>query len=218
MKTAAKDFRILWDNAYTVHHLGAEADKLKDILESCKEAGNANRVFMFSSTSKMTFPGAGVAMLGTSAQNAEFIRKQMAIQTIGSNKVNQLMHAKFLPSIEAITEHMHKHSAIIGPKFDKVDEILNENLAGLNIASWKKPNGGYFISLEVLDGCAKEVVALCKSCGVTLTKAGATFPYGKDPKDSNIRIAPTFPPLDELETAINILAVCVQIAALNKIL
>lgn len=218
MTTAANDFRIFWDNAYTVHHLTDKQDQLKDILQTCKDAGNGNRVYMFSSTSKVTFPGAGVAMMGASKENADFLRQQISFQTIGPNKVNQLMHAKFLPSMDAIEEHMKKHAAIIGPKFDKVDEILASQLSGLNIASWNKPNGGYFISLEVLDGCAKEVVALCKASGVILTGAGATFPYGKDPKDSNIRIAPTFPPMDELEKAIDILCLCVQIVALNKIL
>ena len=218
MKTKAKDFRILWDNAYTVHHLTKEPDQLADILELCKKAGHANRVYMFSSTSKVTFPGAGVAMLGTSVENADFMRQQMSIQTIGSNKINQLMHASFLPDMEAIASHMEKHAAIIGPKFEKVNEILSNELKTSGIASWNKPNGGYFISLEVMDGCAKEVVALCKETGVILTGAGATFPYGKDPKDSNIRIAPTFPPMDELEKAIEILCLSVQVVALSKIL
>jgi len=218
METKAKDFRIMWDNAYIVHHLSNDHDQLADILELSKKANNSNRVYMFSSTSKVTFPGAGIAMLGTSVENANFLRKQMALQTIGSNKINQLMHAHFLPDMDSIEEHMKKHAAIIGPKFEKVNEILSNKLGQSGIASWNKPKGGYFISLEVLDGCAKEVVALCKETGVILTGAGATFPYGKDPKDSNIRIAPTFPPMDELEKAIDILCVCVQIVALNKIL
>jgi DNA-binding transcriptional MocR family regulator len=218
MKTAADDFRIFWDNAYIVHHLTESPDELKDILQACKVAKNSNRVYIFSSTSKITFPGAGVAMMAMSKENADFLREQISFQTIGPNKINQYMHAKFLPSAAAIDEHMKKHAMIISPKFDKVDEILTRELKGKNIASWVKPRGGYFISLEVLEGCAKEVVALCKDTGVILTGAGATFPYGKDPKDSNIRIAPTFPPMDELEKAIDILCICVQVAALNKLM
>lgn len=216
MKTAAKDFRIFWDNAYMVHHLEDRKDELKDMLQACKDAGNANRVYMFTSTSKITYPGAGISMMAMSKANADFLRGQMNFQTIGSNKVNQLMHARFLPSVTAVTEHMKKHSAIIAPKFDIVIKVLDQYLSDKGIASYAKPNGGYFISLEVEEGCAKEVVSLCKSCGVTLTPAGATFPYGKDPKDSNIRIAPTFPPLSELELAIEILATCVLYASINK--
>ncbi len=218
MKTAAKDFRILWDNAYIVHHLGDEQDELGDILEACKAAGNPNRVYLFTSTSKITYPGAGVGMMAASVENADFLRKQISVQTIGPNKINQLMHVRFLPSVEAIDEHMKKHAAVIKPKFDMVDRILAERLDGLKIASWNKPNGGYFISLEVMEGCAKEVVELCLETGVVLTNAGATFPYGKDPKDSNIRIAPTFPPMEELVTAIEILAICIQVVALDKVL
>lgn len=217
METKANDFKIMWDNAYTVHHLSKEHDELADILELCKKANNANRVYMFSSTSKITFPGAGIAMLATSVENANFLRQQMGIQTIGSNKINQLMHASFLPDMKSIEAHMEKHAAIIKPKFEKVDEILSRELGNTGIASWNKPNGGYFISLEVLEGCAKEVITLCKETGVVLTGAGATFPYHKDPKDSNIRIAPTFPPMDELEMAIDILCLCTKIVALSKI-
>ena len=218
MEVKSKDFRIMWDNAYTVHHLSDQHDELADILELSKKAGHANRVYMFTSTSKVTFPGAGIGMLGTSVENADFLRKQMSIQTIGSNKINQLMHANFLPDMEVIEAHMKKHAAIISPKFEKVNEILTAELGGTGIASWNKPNGGYFVSLDLLEGCAKEVVALCKDTGVILTGAGATFPYGKDPKDSNIRIAPTFPPMDELEKAIEVLCVCVKIVALSKLL
>lgn len=218
METKARDFRIIWDNAYTVHHLNEEPDMLADILDCCKKAGNANRVYMFTSTSKVTFPGAGIAMLGTSVENANFLRKQIGIQTIGPNKINQLMHAKFLPNMDAIEGHMKKHAAIIGPKFERVDKILCETIGSSGIASWNKPNGGYFISLDVMDGCAKEVVAMCLEAGVILTGAGSTFPYKQDPKDSNIRIAPTFPPMDELETAIDILCVCIQLVSISKIL
>jgi len=217
MKTAAKDFRIMWDDAYTFHHLGDVEDMLKDILEECKLYGNANRVYIFSSTSKITFPGGGIAMMAASKQNADFLRDQMSIQTIGSDKLNQLMHAKFLPSVDAITEHMKKHAAIIAPKFELVNEILDRELSGLGIASWVKPNGGYFISLDVPNGCAKSVVKLCKETGVILTDAGATFPYKLDPNDSNIRIAPTFPPLKELELAIEVLCVCVKYCAIQQL-
>lgn len=218
MKTAAPDFRIMWDNAYTVHHLAGKEDVLEDILAACKKAGNANRVYLFSSTSKVTYPGAGVAMMGGSKENMDFIRKQMGVQTIGSNKVNQLLHVKFLKSMAGIKAHMEKQAAILSPKFEAVLWILGDKLGGKGIASWNKPNGGYFISLDVPEGCAKEVVALCRSCGVTLTPAGATFPYGIDPKDSNIRIAPTFPPLGELEMAIDILCTCVEAASVKKAL
>lgn len=216
MKTAAKDFRIMWDDAYTVHHLTDVPDQLKDILAACKEAGNANRVYIFSSTSKITFPGGGISMMACSKENADFIRQQMGIQTIGSDKLNQLMHAKFLPSVDAITEHMKKHAAIIGPKFEMVNSILEKELGGKGIASWVKPNGGYFISLDVPTGCAKKVVQMCKDLGVILTDAGATFPYKKDPMDNNIRIAPTFPPLNELELAIEVLCVCVLLCAIDQ--
>lgn len=218
MKTAAVDFRIMWDDAYTVHHLEDDGDQLKDILSACKEAGNGNRVYLFSSTSKITFPGSGISMMAASKENADFIREQMGIQTIGSDKINQLMHAKFLPNLVSIQQHMKKHAAIIGPKFELVNEILARELGNKGIASWVKPKGGYFISLDIQNNCAKEVVKMCKDLGVILTDAGATFPYKKDPKDNNIRIAPTFPPLNELKIAIEVLCVCVELCAVKQAL
>jgi DNA-binding transcriptional MocR family regulator len=218
MKCAANDFRIMWDNAYNIHHLNNNGDELKDLLQACKKANNANRMYMFSSTSKVTFPGSGIAVMAMSQENADDIRKHMGYQTIGSNKINQLMHVRFLPTSEAIEDHMMKHAEILEPKFNKVLEVLEREIGAYNIARWNNPNGGYFINLDVIEGCAKEVVACCLEHGVTLTPAGATFPYGIDPQDTNIRIAPTFPPLSELELAIEVLATCIQYVSINKIL
>ncbi len=218
MKTKAKDFRIIWDNAYAFHHLYDDHDNLLDIISECEKAGNPDRVFMFSSTSKVTFPGGGVAIMASSRENIAHIKKQIAIQTIGFDKVNMLLHVRFIKNHENLNKHMSKHAEIIRPKFEVADEILNENLRGKGIANWNKPKGGYFISLNVLEGCAKRTVNLAKEAGVTLTSAGATFPYGKDPHDSNIRIAPTYPPIEELRQAMEILSVCVELAALEKIL
>ncbi|MCQ6558346.1 aminotransferase class I/II-fold pyridoxal phosphate-dependent enzyme [Paenibacillus mendelii] len=217
MTTKAKDFRIFWDDAYTVHHLTSRPDPLKNMLAACKSAGNPHRAFMFSSTSKITLPGSGVAVLAASEENLNVIRKQISVQTIGPDKINQLRHVRFLSNMEQISEHMNKHAAIINPKFELVLNKLEAELGGKNIASWNKPNGGYFISLNTLDGCAQEVVRLAAQAGVTLTPAGATFPYGKDHRDRNIRIAPTFPALNELETAIDVLCLCVQLASVKKI-
>ncbi|MEG6614758.1 aminotransferase [Pseudoclostridium thermosuccinogenes] len=218
LKPKAKDFRIFWDNAYAVHHLSDKHDELKDILAACKEAGNPNMVFIFASTSKISFPGAGVAMIASSKENIDFIKKQMFFQTIGPDKINQLMHVRYFKTVEGIEEHMKKHAKILKPKFDTVLSILDAELGGKDIAWWNKPNGGYFISLDTMDGCAKEVVAMAKEAGVTLTKAGATYPYGKDPHDRNIRIAPTYPTLEELKKAIEILCICVQLVSIKKIL
>jgi len=216
MKTKAGDFRIFWDNAYTVHHLTDKPDQLKNILSACKEAGNPDRVFLFGSTSKLTFPGAGVAMMGASENNINAIRKQLSIQTIGHDKLNQLKHVKFLKNMDNIGEHMKKHAAILKPKFDTVLNMLESELGGKNIAWWNKPNGGYFISLNTLDGCAKKVVAMAEEAGVKMTPAGATYPYGRDPRDRNIRIAPTYPSLQELRTAIELFCVCVQLVSVEK--
>ncbi|MCX7773350.1 MAG: aminotransferase [Clostridia bacterium] len=218
MKTKAPDFTIIWDNAYAIHHLYETPDTLLDMLEECRKAGNPNRVYMFSSTSKVTFPGAGISFMATSKENMAHIKKQITIQTIGFDKINMLQHVRFLKDAAHTEEHMKKHADIIRPKFEAVDEILSKNLGGKDIAAWNKPNGGYFISLDVLEGCAKRSVTLAKEAGVTLTSAGATYPYGKDPNDSNIRIAPTYPPVEELRKAIEILSICVEIAALEKIL
>lgn len=216
METAAKDFRIFWDNAYAVHHLTDEPDELKSILEACKQFGNPTRVYLFASTSKITYAGAGVAAMAMDKRNLAFIKKQMSYQTIGYNKVNQLLHARFLKDFDGLTEHMKGHAAILAPKFERVLSILKEELSDTSFASWNEPKGGYFISLDVVPHTAKAVVRRCLDCGVTLTPAGATYPYGQDPEDKNIRIAPTFPPLDELETAIRILCLCVKEAAYEQ--
>ncbi|QYR20234.1 aminotransferase class I/II-fold pyridoxal phosphate-dependent enzyme [Paenibacillus sp. sptzw28] len=218
MQTKERDFRVFWDDAYTVHHLTDKPDHLKNILSACKEAGNPDRVFIFTSTSKVTFPGAGVAAMAASVENINYIRKQIAVQTIGPDKINQLRHFRFLKDIDHLRSHMEKHAAIIRPKFEMVLNKLDSELGGKNIATWNKPNGGYFISLNTLDSCAKIVVKMAADAGVTLTPAGATFPYGKDLRDRNIRIAPTFPSLKELEKSIEILCVCIQLASINKIL
>lgn len=218
METKANDFRIFWDDAYSVHHLTDHSDLLKNMLRACKDAGNPDRVFMFSSTSKITFPGAGVAMMAASKDNVDSIRKQLSFQTIGPDKVNQLRHVRFLKDMEHLKEHMKKQAAIIKPKFDLVLDKLASELGDLEIASWNKPNGGYFISFNTLDGCAKQVVNMAEQAGVKLTQAGATYPYGHDPRDRNIRIAPTYPSLPELEQAIDVLCLCVRMASINKIL
>lgn len=217
MKTKAEDFRIFWDDAYTVHHLN-EPDQLKNILAACKTEGNPDRVYMFSSTSKITFPGSGIAVIASSEKNINYMRKLISIQTIGPDKLNQLRHMRFLKNIDHVKSHMEKQAAIIKPKFDKVLIKLESELGGKDIATWNKPNGGYFISLNTLDGCAKDVVNMAAEAGVTLTKAGATFPYGKDPRNRNIRIAPTFPSTEELGAAIEVLCLCVQLVSMEKIL
>lgn len=218
LKPKAKDFRIFWDNAYCVHHLSDKPDELKNILTACKKAGNENMVYIFSSTSKISLPGAGVAVMASSVENINSIKKSLTIQTIGHDKINQLRHVKYYKNLEGINLQMKKHAEILKPKFDIVLEILEEELGGKEIASWNKPNGGYFISLNTLDNCAKEVAKLALEAGVVLTKAGATYPYGKDPLDKNIRIAPTLPPVDELKKAIEILAICVQLVSARKLL
>ncbi|TNJ60621.1 aminotransferase class I/II-fold pyridoxal phosphate-dependent enzyme [Paenibacillus hemerocallicola] len=218
MQAKAADFRIFWDNAYAVHHVTDHPDRLKPILEACKAAGNPDRVFLFSSTSKISFSGAGVAAMSASVANLNQIRKALSVQTIGPDKINQLRHVRFFGGMDGIKAHMDKHAAIMKPKFDTVLSLLETELGDKGIASWNKPNGGYFISLNTLDGCAKEVVAMAAEAGVTLTKAGATYPYGRDPRDRNIRIAPSYPTLSELGTAIEILCVCVQIAGAKKLL
>lgn len=218
MKTKAVDFRIFWDNAYAVHHLSDQPDHLKNILEACKEAGNPDRVFVFSSTSKITFPGAGIAVMAASENNINFVKKQLNIQTIGPDKINQLRHVHFLKDIKGIEEQMKKHAAILKPKFDMVLSILDAELGGKEIAWWNSPNGGYFISLDTLRGCASAAVSMAKDAGVIMTPAGATYPYGKDPKDRNVRIAPTLPPLDELKKAMELFSVCVQIVSVKKLL
>ena len=190
----AEDFRIFWDNAYCIHHIYDEIhDKIPNILEECEKAGNPDMVYKFSSTSKISFPGSGIAAMAASDANLKDIRNMMKVQTIGHDKVNQLRHVRFFKDIHGIVEHMKKHADILRPKFETVLEVLDKELGGLEIGSWIAPRGGYFISFDALDGCAKAIVAKAKEAGVVLTGAGATFPYGKDPHDSNIRIAPSYP-------------------------
>lgn len=217
MKTAAPDFRIMWDNAYGVHHIYTE-NKVKDIFAVCEKAGNPNRVFYFFSTSKITFPGAGVALLASSPENIVEIKKHMGMQTIGHDKLNQLRTVTYLKNPEGVRDHMAKLAAELRPKFDVVLETLDRELAGTGLAKWTKPQGGYFVAIDTLPGCAKATVALAKAAGVTMTGAGATFPYKKDPNDTNIRIAPTYPTYDELKIAIALFCVCVKLAGVNKLL
>lgn len=219
LQPAAKDFRIYWDNAYGVHHLyDKEQDYLIEILAECKRAGNPDLVYKFSSTSKITFPGSGIAAIATSSNNLEDIQRQLRYQTIGHDKVNQLRHVRFFEDIHNMIEHMRKHADILRPKFETVETILEKNLGGLGIGSWTKPKGGYFISFDTMDGCAKEVAAKCKKAGVKLTPAGATYPYGKDPRDSNIRIAPTYPPIEDLRTASQLFCLCVKLVSAQHLL
>ena len=219
LKPAAKDFRIYWDNAYTIHHLHDDnQDYLIEILMACKQEGNPDMVYKFCSTSKISFPGSGIAAIAASTANLADIRKQMTIQTIGHDKVNQLRHARYFKDIHGVVEHMRKHADILRPKFEAVIDVLNKELSGLEIGSWTEPRGGYFISFDSLDGCAKAIVAKAKEAGVIMTPAGATFPYGKDPKDSNIRIAPSFPTPEELSMAANIFVLSVKLVSIDKIL
>ena len=218
MKTAAPDFRIFWDNAYIIHDLYDEQDQLADLFALSHEAGNGNRPFVFTSTSKVTFPGAGVAMMAASDENLAQILPILGSQTIGSDKLNQLRHVAYLKNAANTREVMRRHADSLRPKFDKMIEILEENLGTLAIASWTKPNGGYFISLDVMDGCAKRTYALCKEAGVTLTDAGATYPYGKDPADKNLRLAPSFATMAAIESATEVLTIAVRLSALEKLL
>ncbi|MBR6514567.1 MAG: aminotransferase class I/II-fold pyridoxal phosphate-dependent enzyme [Clostridia bacterium] len=218
MKPAAKDFRIFWDDAYIIHSLYAGADMQPSIIKECAKYGNDNMAYVFTSTSKISFPGSGLAVIASSKHNIDAIKKVLTVQTIGHDKLNQMRHVKYFGNLEGILKHMEKHAAIIAPKFRMVDEVLTEQLTGLGIASWSKPEGGYFISLDVFPGTAKRVYEMMCELGVNLTPAGATFPYGKDPEDKNLRIAPTFPPLDELKTASEALALCTKRAAAERIL
>ena len=219
LKPAAKDFRIFWDNAYGIHHLYEEKqDWLPEILMQCKMEGNPDMVYKFTSTSKVSFPGSGLSAIAASKANLVSIREQMKIQTIGHDKVNQLRHARFYKDIHGMVEHMKKHAAILRPKFETVLSVLEKELGGLEIGSWIEPRGGYFISFDALEGCAKAIVAKAKEAGLAMTGAGATFPYGKDPKDSNIRIAPSFPTPEELSVAADIFVLSVKLVSIDKIL
>ena len=215
---AAKDFRIFWDNAYCIHHLTDNPVAILNILDEAKKAGNEDIVYIFGSTSKITFPGAGVAVMGASRRNVEELKKYLGISIISYDKMNQLRHVKFFGSFENMCEHMKKHKAIIAPKFKLVCKILEQNITPLGIGSWTDPEGGYFISFNAMNGCAKRIVKLCSEAGVTLTGAGATFPYGIDPDDRNIRLAPTYPPIEDLGKAMELFVICVKLASAEKLL
>ncbi len=218
MKVKADDFRILWDNAYCVHDLYEDKkERVANIIDECRRAGNPHRVYMYASTSKITFPGSGVGMMAASHENLDFLREQIKMQTIGPDKMNQLMHVRFLKSPEGIEDLMGKHAKILRPKFELVWNILEKELGDTGIARWSKPNGGYFISFYSLPGCARKIEQLAKAAGLKITPAGATYPYGDDPSDSNIRIAPTFPSIDELKTAMELFSLCVKKACIEKI-
>lgn len=219
LNPAAEDFRIYWDNAYGIHHLyDDKQDNLVEILMECKKEGHPDMVYKFCSTSKVSFPGSGVAAIGTSKANLEYIKKQMAMQTIGHDKLNQLRHVRFFKDIHGMVQHMRKHAEILRPKFETVLNCLKHELGGLEIGNWIEPRGGYFISFDALPGCAKAIVAKAKEAGLVMTGAGATFPYGKDPQDSNIRIAPSYPTPEELAIATDIFVLSVKLVSIDKIL
>ena len=218
LKPAAKDFRIFWDNAYCIHHLTDDPKPILNILEEAKKVGNENIVYIYGSTSKVTFPGAGVAVMGASKANVEELRKYLGISIISYDKMNQLRHVKFFGTFANMQEHMKKHKAIIAPKFDLVCSTLEKEIAPLGIGEWTEPKGGYFVSFNALNGCAKRIVQLCAEAGVTLTGAGATFPYGVDPDDKNIRIAPTYPSIEDLGKALELFVISVKFASAEKLL
>ena len=217
MKPAAPDFLLMWDNAYCIHEFDGDYVPFPDILSLCREAGNPDMVFEYASTSKVTFPGAGISVMATSVDNMKYITGLIGIQTISYDKVNQLRHVRYLKDKAHTLELMKKHAAIMKPKFDAVLNALDTQIAPLGIASWKRPTGGYFISVDTMDGLAKRTLALCKEAGVVMTGAGATYPYGVDPRDRNIRIAPSLPPVEELEEAIDVFCTCLRLAALEKL-
>ena len=218
LKPAAKDFRIMWDNAYCVHDVTDTPDELLSLMAECRKTGNVDLPIMFTSTSKITFPGSGVAAMAASDNNMKVIKNRYQYQVISYDKMNMLRHARFFGDLNGVKEHMKLHKAVLKPKFEIVLNALESQLKETGTADWTNPNGGYFVSVDVLEGTAKEVVRLCKEAGVVLTGAGATYPYGKDPKDSNIRIAPSFPPNDELKEAMDVFCICAKLAACAKIL
>ena len=219
MKTAASDFRIFWDNAYAVHELYADGGHvLADIFKACEKYGTLNRVLYFASTSKISFPGAGVAIFACSEENMKQIKSIMTVQTIGFDKINQLRHVKYFKDADGVRAHMMRLADVLRPKFEIVERIFSEDLGGTGVAEWTKPRGGYFVGLYVMRGCAKRTYQLCREAGVVLTSVGATYPYGDDPFDSHIRIAPTFPSNSVLEQAMSVLTVCIKIAAIEKLL
>jgi aspartate/methionine/tyrosine aminotransferase len=217
MKTAAPDFRLFWDNAYAVHDLWDESEPLPEIISTCAEAGHENRPVVFASTSKISFAGAGVAALASSSANVADAKHHLAVQSIGPDKLNQLRHVRFFKDYAGLLAHMKRHAALLRPKFEAVTRIFTRELKESGVASWTEPRGGYFVSLDTLDGCASEIVALANEAGVKLTPAGATFPYGKDPRNRNIRIAPTLPPASQVETAMEVVALCVLLASARKL-
>lgn len=218
LKPASIDFRLYWDNAYAIHHFSGETPKIPNILKECEAAGNPHMPLVFTSFSKISFSGAAVAAMATSKSNCDFIRNRLTIQTVGPDKLNQLRHVRFFKNMDGVLQHMEKMAEHLRPKFSMVLDILDSRIATKKIARWSKPTGGYFISLDTEPGCAKRTVALCKEAGITMTPAGATFPYGKDPLDTNIRIAPSYPPIEELETAMEVFCICLQIATIEKLL
>lgn len=218
LKPAAADFRIMWDNAYCIHDLTDTPDSLLNIMDECTRCRNEDLPILFCSTSKITFPGSGVAAMAASANNMKVIKNKYKFQTIGYDKINMLRHVRFFGSFDGMKAHMQKHRAILYPRFELVMKKIDEQLGDLGVITYRKPNGGYFVSVNVVDGTAKRVVALCKEAGVTLTDAGATYPYGNDPHDSNIRIAPTFPSIEELAKAMDIFCICTRLAAVEKLL
>lgn len=218
MECAAEDFRIFWDDAYTIHMLEGEPAKQLNLIKACEEAGNDDRAIVLASTSKITYPGAGIAAVASSVSNIEWFKNIYTIQTIGPNKINQLRHANYFKNLNGLIEHMHKHAKLLKPKFDTVIRIFEEELGDTDFLTWSNPKGGYFISVDTKYQCAAEVVAMAKDCGVLFTAAGSTFPYRKDPDNSNIRIAPSLPPINDLEAAIKVFCECVKICSIEKIL
>jgi DNA-binding transcriptional MocR family regulator len=217
MTTRAADFRIFWDNAYAVHYFGERPARVRSILDACKAAGNPDRPFLFGSTSKITFPGAGLAMMAGSTRNMAWVRDHLFFQTIGPDKLNQLRHIRFFSDLASIHAHMEKHAAIVRPRFQAVQEILTDELAGKGIASWTRPEGGYFVSFDAPAGCARAIVKMAAEAGVKLTPAGSTYPLKKDPRDNNIRIAPTFASVADVRTAVEVLAICTQMVAIDQL-
>ncbi|MBP5303985.1 MAG: aminotransferase class I/II-fold pyridoxal phosphate-dependent enzyme [Clostridia bacterium] len=218
LKPAAKDFRIMWDNAYCLHHLGAEQDTLLNIFEESKKANNENIVIAFTSTSKISFPGSGVAAIAASDDNIADIRRRLTVETIGYDKVNMLRHIRFFKDLDGIRHQMKLRGEVLSPKFHLVTSTLKEKLGGKDIAKWNEPKGGYFVSVNLLPGCASKVAEKLKDAGITITNAGATFPYGKDPKDANLRLAPSYPPLDELRVCMELFCICAELVSIEKLL
>ena len=216
MPTQASDFRIFWDNAYAVHHFGAGPARLADILTACRKAGNPDRAFLFGSTSKISFAGSGLSFMAGGKANMEWARNHLGFQTIGPDKLNQIRHVAFFKTMAGVESHMQRHAAILKPKFQAVQEVLGRELGGRGLAEWTRPTGGYFTSINTWDGCARRVVQMAADAGVKLTPAGSTYPYKKDPRDRNIRIAPSFPPTTDIRSAMDVLAVCVELASLEQ--